>query len=377
MTTRSLFVGSSGFLGAAPLLAGLACGVAGCGDSGSSTAPGDAGTEMGAGGSSVGGAGNGGAGAGGAGAGGAGAAGTGGASTGGASGSSAGGASGGAIDAATDTGSDTGGVCVPDSVLLASVPPGGGSSCSFTFSTSYQSGLVNLLLTPGWGTVCHAGSSSNCGSGASSDGWWFVSDTEIALCDSTCTRFYDQPAGRLTLQLGCPTESCNGGGGSGGTSGSGGTGGTSGSGGTGGTSGSGGTGGTSGSAGTGGTSGSGGATMDYVCDATGGTPGSCQSSGPFDTCGNCIQSSCCSQRQACLSRNPNDPCGFGGPSGFISEAQCFQRCFRMETAGGASVQQAHDTCSTTCVSPGCTTISTRTTALMSCLETYCLSQCLS
>jgi len=114
-----------------------------------------------------------------------------------------------------------------------------------------------------------------------------------------------------------------------------------------------------------------------VCGATGGTPGSCESSGQFDTCGNCIKGYCCSERQACLSKNPNDPCGYGGPSGFISEAQCFQSCFKSETTAGASVQQAHATCSTKCVSPGCTAISSRTTALMSCLEAYCLNECLS
>jgi hypothetical protein len=93
--------------------------------------------------------------------------------------------------------------------LLAAVPPGGGSECSFTFTDNYTPDFINLVLTPGWGTVCYAGGSSGCGSGASSDGWWFLSPTEIALCDSTCSRFYDQPAGKLTLQFGCATEGCN------------------------------------------------------------------------------------------------------------------------------------------------------------------------
>ena len=110
-------------------------------------------------------------------------------------------------DAATSDAADSGS-CLTGTAVLATVPPGGGSECSFTFGESYTPGSINLLLTPGWGTVCYAGSSSGCGSGASADGWWFVSENEIALCDASCTRFYDQPAGKLTLQFGCATEDC-------------------------------------------------------------------------------------------------------------------------------------------------------------------------
>jgi hypothetical protein len=109
--------------------------------------------------------------------------------------------------AGADTSSPDG-PCVPQSSTLAIVGPSGGSACSFAFSKSYTPGLINLVLTPGWGTVCHAGSSQNCGSGASADGWWF-SGGEIHLCDATCSRFYKQTiAGKLTVQLGCPTENC-------------------------------------------------------------------------------------------------------------------------------------------------------------------------
>ena len=98
--------------------------------------------------------------------------------------------------------------CVPTSYQIAFVPPGGGSACSFKFNKPYTPGLINLLLTPGWGTVCYAGSSSNCGSGASADGWWFSAADEISLCDASCTRFYNQPAGKLTVRLGCATQNC-------------------------------------------------------------------------------------------------------------------------------------------------------------------------
>jgi hypothetical protein len=98
--------------------------------------------------------------------------------------------------------------CVPESFTLAVVPPGGGSACSFAFSRPYTPGQINLVLSPGWGTVCHAGSSQGCGRGASADGWW-VNGNEILLCDATCARFYRQTqAGRLTVQTGCPTQAC-------------------------------------------------------------------------------------------------------------------------------------------------------------------------
>jgi hypothetical protein len=173
-------------------------GVEACGDSGSGDASGGANTGgqstggTNAGGTSSGGASTGGTNSGGAGTG---ATGTGGSLT------------DGGLDATTKPDADSG-TCLTDSIVIASVPPGGGSACSFTFDGSYAPGSINLLLTPGWGTVCYAGSSGGCGSGASSDGWWWISGTEIALCDSTCTRFYDQPAGKLTIQLGCPTKNC-------------------------------------------------------------------------------------------------------------------------------------------------------------------------
>lgn len=104
------------------------------------------------------------------------------------------------------TGTDITGPCVPQSFTLAVVGPG--SACSFAFNKPYTPGSINLVLTPGWGTVCYAGSSQNCGSGASADGWW-ISAGKIQLCDATCSRFYKQTiAGKLTVQLGCPTENC-------------------------------------------------------------------------------------------------------------------------------------------------------------------------
>jgi hypothetical protein len=179
-----------------------------CGSGGSGSASGGAST----GGANTGGANTGGANTGGTSTGGASTGGTntGGASTGGTStgGTSTGGnATDGGTDATVAPDADSGS-CLTESIVLAAVPPGGGSACSFTFNGNYTPGSINLLLTPGWGTVCYAGSSGGCGSGASSDGWWWFNGNEIALCDATCTRFYDQPAGKLTIQLGCPTETC-------------------------------------------------------------------------------------------------------------------------------------------------------------------------
>ena len=98
--------------------------------------------------------------------------------------------------------------CVTDSTVIAIVQTATGCAFSYTGPVPQQGG-INLLLTPGWGTVCFAGSSGNCGTGSSADGWWFSGAQEIALCDATCTRFYNQTiAGKLTVQLGCPTEAC-------------------------------------------------------------------------------------------------------------------------------------------------------------------------
>ena len=109
-------------------------------------------------------------------------------------------------DASTDAGAE--GPCVPTSIQLAIVQTAGGQ-CAFSFTDAYQAGSINLLLTPGWGTVCFAGSSAGCGTGSSADGWWFSGATEISVCDATCARFYKQTiAGKLTVELGCPTEAC-------------------------------------------------------------------------------------------------------------------------------------------------------------------------
>jgi hypothetical protein len=110
--------------------------------------------------------------------------------------------------AATDAAEDAPTPCVPKPVVIAVVQTAGGQ-CSFPFTDSFDAGEINLLLTPGWGTVCFAGSSGNCGSGSSADGWWMSGPGEVSVCDATCTRFYNQTiAGKLTMKLGCPTENC-------------------------------------------------------------------------------------------------------------------------------------------------------------------------
>jgi len=97
--------------------------------------------------------------------------------------------------------------CVTSSTVIAIVQTATG--CAFSYTGPTPAGTMNLLLTPGWGTVCFAGSSGNCGTGSSADGWWFSGPQQIALCDATCMRFYNQTiAGKLTVQLGCPTEAC-------------------------------------------------------------------------------------------------------------------------------------------------------------------------
>jgi len=106
-----------------------------------------------------------------------------------------------------DGATDAPGSCITSSTQLAIVQTATG--CAFAYTGPQSPGTMNLLLTPGWGTVCFAGGSTGCGTGSGADGWWFSGAQEISVCDATCTRFYNQTiAGKLTVQLGCPTEMC-------------------------------------------------------------------------------------------------------------------------------------------------------------------------
>ncbi len=149
-------------------------------------------------------------------------------------------------------------------------------------------------------------------------------------------------------------------GGSGGT-----TGGTGGS--TGGTAGA--TGGTAGS--TGGTAGSTGGSAGYVCDnnATGTpTPGSCEPDDPSNACQTCVKASCCTEYEACVGTNPNNPCGYGAPDG-SGEIFCIINKITVEG-------QAYADAAAACATPECVTISDATNTLFTCLDANCLAQCL-
>ena len=160
-------------------------------------------------------------------------------------------------------------------------------------------------------------------------------------------------------------------GGSGGSKG--GTGGATG-GGTGGavTGGGGVTGGGTGGAVTGGGTGGTGGSAGYTCDATGGTPGSCTATGT-DPCELCIQNKCCTEWGACTAAQ--NPCGSGAPDGG-GEIFCMQACFVKETGNGSSADDAKAKCGNDCVSPTCGTISGETNDAFSCLESSCLTECL-
>ena len=170
-------------------------------------------------------------------------------------------------------------------------------------------------------------------------------------------------------------------GGSGGVSGggSGGKGGSSGgsggvSGGTGGTSATGGTGAIGGTGATGGTGGEAG----YTCAPTGSTPGSCEpAAGSTDACELCIKNKCCSEWGACIATAPNNPCGSGAPDG-SGEIFCMQTCYVKETSqNGLSGDDAKAKCGNDCVSPTCGTIDDATNDAFTCLESSCLTECLS
>jgi hypothetical protein len=122
--------------------------------------------------------------------------------------SSSGGASSTSSSGGTDAAPDAPTSCVTQSTQIAIIQTASGQ-CSYKFSGSYDPNKINLVLTPGWGTVCFAGSSSNCGTGSSADGWWFSAPGEISVCDATCARFEKQTiAGKFTVEQGCPTQAC-------------------------------------------------------------------------------------------------------------------------------------------------------------------------
>lgn len=112
--------------------------------------------------------------------------------------------SGSLVDAAPDAPTS----CVTKSTQIAIIQQNSGS-CSYKLNGSYDPAKINLVLTPGWGTVCFAGSPGNCGTGSSADGWWFSASDEISVCDATCARFEKQTiAGKFTVEEGCPTKAC-------------------------------------------------------------------------------------------------------------------------------------------------------------------------
>ena len=176
--------------------------------------------------------------------------------------------------------------------------------------------------------------------------WW----TWLAVGTSTAA---------LVVLGGCVvTSDDDGTGGSAGSAGSAGSGGSSGSGGA-----TGGTGGTTTDSGTGGT------TTDA---GTGGSAGSdagkitCTADDPTDQCQVCNEQKCCVEFEACYVSGEN--CGSGGPKG-EGEINCM---FEHLTANPGDVTGA----AAACITPGQSTISTKTNDLYTCLDTNCLTECI-
>ena len=144
-----------------------------------------------------------------------------------------------------------------------------------------------------------------------------------------------------------------------------------------------GSGGSSGS--TAGTGGSGGGSSGAVCDpkdggARGSTPGaSCApeaDGGPDLACQTCVQTNCCNDWKACVARNPNDPCGYGGPKN-QGEIICFQECvFGVLEEGGVASNSVIASCAGSCATQGCGTISAATNDMVTCLSGPCFDTCL-
>jgi hypothetical protein len=102
------------------------------------------------------------------------------------------------------------------------------------------------------------------------------------------------------------------------------------------------------------------------CNPTGGggTPGSCAA--PQNNCEACLFAACCQEYAACTATGPNDPCGFGGPSG-QGEYSCILDC---QKSGGDLT-----TCAGYCTTPGCGVISAATNNLVSCSDMKCYAPC--
>jgi hypothetical protein len=107
------------------------------------------------------------------------------------------------------------------------------------------------------------------------------------------------------------------------------------------------------------------------CDSVPGTPGDCGGSSG-EICQDCVAQSCCNEYANCVQTGPDDNCGWGGPNA-EGEIVCFQDCLFNAGTADPGTQAS---CAGSCVTPGCTTITTYTNDLIACLNNSCFAECL-
>jgi hypothetical protein len=130
---------------------------------------------------------------------------------------------------------------------------------------------------------------------------------------------------------------------------------------------------------TGGTAGTGGMAT-FSCMPVSGTPHGCVPPDPMNPCDLCIQAKCCTEWSNCYGTNPDDRCGWGGPSG-QGEVFCYLDCMSNPSMyisvnpPVANTMEAIVPCSTACITPPCSTEADTTNLAITCLNANCDIDC--
>ena len=142
-----------------------------------------------------------------------------------------------------------------------------------------------------------------------------------------------------------------------------------------------------------GTGGTGGVEPDATCDPESGeldnTPWpDCEPEDSGNECQVCIKESCCEESRNCYGTEPNNVCGWGGPTegeyeGY-TEIGCFQKCLSDKVAANemTCTNEDADTCAVECATTMCfedagefPLIGNATNALAGCMQVNCAEEC--
>jgi hypothetical protein len=111
----------------------------------------------------------------------------------------------------------------------------------------------------------------------------------------------------------------------------------------------------------------------------------CEPTDESDACQACIKTSCCEASKNCNAYDPENVCGYGGPTEYVGqggEFLCWQTCvnegYDPEGAGGASdvlSEELTDGCLFDCATPDCGLPGDETLTLAECALTNCDADC--